>query len=222
MQIPLNTVPAENQMANADVVSFLGDADAPLKILILGNSITRHGPSAEIGWHGDWGMAASAPGRDYVHRLHAMLRESGRESRMMIRQASHWERHFGGPGGLRASEAERAFGADVVVFRLGENVGKRDFDVLCESIVKFVSFVAHDGAMVVLTSGFWINEARDRALREAAERLGCPCAEIGCTDEDMMALGRFAHSGVSAHPGDCGMEMIARRIFEAITGEKRD
>ncbi|MEI6540199.1 MAG: hypothetical protein WCO86_11845, partial [Planctomycetota bacterium] len=39
------------------------------RILVLGNSLTLHGPKAEIGWAGNWGMAASAQDKDYVHLL---------------------------------------------------------------------------------------------------------------------------------------------------------
>ena len=89
-----NTVSAVNQMINSSELSFIGNENAPLKILIVGNSITRHGPNASIGWERDWGMAASAPDKDYVHRLYAKLQENGIDAFMRITQAAHWERNF--------------------------------------------------------------------------------------------------------------------------------
>ena len=34
------------------------------KVLFLGNSITKHGPKADIDWSGNWGMAATAEAND--------------------------------------------------------------------------------------------------------------------------------------------------------------
>ena len=212
----INTVPADNQMINSDVTSFLGDPKASLKILVLGNSITRHGPSEAIGWHYDWGMAASAPEKDYVHRLHTMLTESGKDVYMMVRQAAHWERNFRDPACLEEYQNEKDFGADVVVFRLGEKVVSENFPYLKDAIKEFLAFLTPSHASVLMTTCFWKNEERDRAITDAASEMGYPCVDIAHTDDSMMALGKFAHHGVSIHPGDEGMEMIAKKIFEAI------
>ena len=70
-----NTVSASDQMINSSEVSFLGDNKAPVRILVFGNSITRHAPKAEIGWYGSWGMAASCEENDYLHIIMSKIRE---------------------------------------------------------------------------------------------------------------------------------------------------
>lgn len=212
----VNTVPATNQMINSSELRFLGSADAPLKILIVGNSITRHGPKADIGWNGDWGMAASAPENDYVHRLYAMLRESGKDVYMCIRQAAYWERNFRNKDCLSAFDGERDFGADIVIFRLCENVPEQDFPYLKDAIKDFIEYITPKGSSAILTTSFWKKQGRDQALHGAASELGYPVVDIACTEDKMMALGQFEHTGVSAHPSDYGMEMIANKIFECI------
>lgn len=212
----VNTVPATDQMINSSEVSFLGRPEAPLKILIVGNSITRHGPKADIGWNFDWGMAASAPEKDYVHRLYGILTERGKDVYMRIRQASYWERNFKDPACLERFCDEKKFGADLVVFRLGENVEREDVPYLKDAIKEFMGYICPKGAAAIFTTCFWKNEGRDGAIAGAAEELGFSCVDISCTEDRMMALGQFEHHGVSIHPSDCGMEMIASRLADCI------
>jgi hypothetical protein len=136
---------------------------------------------------------------------------------MMVRQAAYWERNFKDPECLLEYEEEKAFGANIVIFRLCENVCKEDFDDLKEAVKAFVSYVAPEGATVIVTTSFWKSSRLDSALREAAQDLGGICVDIGYTNDSMMAIGKFAHHGVSIHPGDEGMEMIAKKIFEALS-----
>lgn len=67
-----------------------------LNILVLGNSITQCDPLTNLGWHGNWGMAATVEDKDFVHQLDALL-----EQHPMVKSATitplninSWERTF--------------------------------------------------------------------------------------------------------------------------------
>ncbi len=46
-----------------------------MRIVFWGASVTKHGPSTALDWHGNWGMAATSEDKDYVHRIVARLEE---------------------------------------------------------------------------------------------------------------------------------------------------
>ena len=212
-----NTVAADNQVKGSDKVSFFGNENAKTRVLIVGNSITRHGPKAEIGWMHDHGMAASAPEKDYVHRLFAMLKESGKDVYMRVRHASDWERGFVKGDCLPEYQGDRDFQADVVVFRLGENVAQADYPFFEKAVREFIEYICPAQSKVLFTTTFWSNGFMQRVLQAYANERGDVC--VNCSfdgDEKNMALGLFEHKGVAAHPSDAGMEEIAKAIFNTL------
>ena len=215
-----NDVPAVGQLNENDCVSFSLSDDADLKILFLGNSITRHGRAEELGWYGDWGMAASRKEADYVHRLVHCLEEDGKKVSCCVANLSEWERTCD-TSLLETRYAQaKKFGADIVIVRLGENAQ------LIERLQSFqtcyrdmVNFFSEDGARIVLTDLFWEYEPFDRFVKELAEEKGYAFVQLhdlGALDE-MKAVGEFRHQGVAAHPGDKGMAQIAERIYRTIS-----
>jgi hypothetical protein len=220
MDIKENTVSAVNQMINSSEVSFLGDRNAKTRILVLGNSITRHGPCKDIGWERDWGMAASAPEKDYVHRLYAKLTEDGQDVYMRIRQASYWETHFCDVDILQKYEEDRAFDADIVIFRLGDNAinakeeDKQHFETALES---FIEYIAPNAKKIIYMTCFWSLPEVDQTIQRVAQKRDEICIDGWLAHDDTnLALGLFEHAGVAGHPGDKGMEVIAERIFSVL------
>lgn len=218
MLIDKNTVSAEKQMINSSEVSFLGNPNAKKRILVVGNSITRHGPKADIGWDHDWGMAASALEKDYVHRLFAMLTENGQDVYMRIRQAAYWERNYLKQDVLSNFEEEKTFQADIVIYRLGENVLEEDKPYFKEALEKFIAYVCPKTGKTLFTTCFWKNPIVDKAIEEVAKERKEVCIDCNFSvEEKNMALGQFEHGGVAMHPSDAGMEEIAKAIFTQLT-----
>ena len=217
-----NTVKAEGQVSLSEVIT-VRESGSGLRVLFVGNSITKHEPAPAIGWHGNWGMAASSEETDYVHVAVAMLEERYGAVDYMICHAAKWERNFWDISVLDILSAARDFAADVVIIRLGDNMWNvRDefekHDMVSHYIEMVSFFASKPEAKVIVTDLFWRGEPIDNMIHEAAKRAGYTLVEIGdlgASDENM-AIGRFEHRGVSVHPGDLGMRRIAERIVEKI------
>lgn len=215
-----NTVSAENQLKRED--SVFGKKGTGKRILFLGNSITRHGPNASLGWLSDWGMAASSVEKDYVHRTMARALAKDPDVSFLVGQISPWERHYWVENFFEERFPELIeYNADIIVLRAIENVPaeeleNHDFRAAVKSLIDTLN---PDGtAKVVLTSAFWPAGERDRAMLDVAAKYGyrfVHLGDLGVRDE-YTAKGLFEHSGVAAHPGNKGMDEIARRIFFAI------
>ncbi len=98
----------------------MNDGKDNLKILFVGNSITRHTPKVEIGWPYDWGMAASAAEKDYVHLVMKKVREIRPDAEYMTIQVAGWEREYC-EYNLDAADAAEA-GGDVAADTAAETV----------------------------------------------------------------------------------------------------
>lgn len=220
-QIDKNTVKADNQLDESRRISFDCENNNGIRILFTGNSITRHAPKAEIGWHGDWGMAASSKEKDYVRVAERMLLENAPDATFCVCQAADWEKNYkDGSSQLEKFRKAREFNADIIVMRLLENCGSKDFDaeLFTKEYLTLINYLnKNKKARVIITSSFWKHPGDD-TLRKIAEENSLDFIYLGDLGEEecMRADGLFEHSGVAAHPGDRGMEEIARRIYEIV------
>ncbi|MBS1506488.1 MAG: SGNH/GDSL hydrolase family protein [Bacteroidetes bacterium] len=198
-----------------------------LRILILGNSITHHGPSAAVGWSGDWGMAASSAETDFVHVLKAKLTKQYPSITLDYRERNiaDWERDF-------ATDFKKdnvtnellQFKPDLLIIRLGENV-KEDYALknnYAAALKKLIGDFSTVKTHVIITGNFWPNAKKDSIQTKVAIDNGYEFVSLSdlAADGKNQATGLFPDGGVAAHPSDFGMNNIAIKIFDRIVKKK--
>lgn len=196
-------------------------ADAP-KIVYIGNSITNHGPAASIGWNGNWGMAASAEDKDYVHLVSKGLNTTN----YRLGDGIHLEKEFVNLD-LSKYNSNRDFQPDIIVVRVGENatgVNTSTRYAFKESVKKVVNHIrgTRSNVKVIVATTFWRETQylqQNTALREASIELGAKTVELSDLHDitGMTAKGLFQDVGVAEHPSDAGMSAIAQRILAGVT-----
>ncbi len=221
-QIEKNTVSSENQLKENEYVEIFNENNPEIKILFAGNSITKHAPNEELGWSGNWGMAASSLENDYVHQTVKKLKEHYDSVSYCICQVSEWENNYKNdviPYDLFFKARE--FSADIIVMRCVENCKVIEFDEICfeREYKKLIGFLnGSKNAKIILTTSFWHHPKADEIIRKIGVENGHSVIELGDLGDkkEMKAIGLFRHSGVAAHPGNLGMKTISERIFEVI------
>lgn len=219
-QIDKNNVPAANQLKKNFVFPENPSGAGP-RVLFVGNSITLHGVAPHIGWLGQWGMAASAPERDYVHLLEQNVRNRHPDAAFCVCQVAEWERNYKtGDSVLDLYARARDFRADIIVLRCVENCPGADFDgtAFREQYQALIDYLNPTGnAKILLTTCFW-HHVGDPDIAAVARERDYPLVELGDLGErdDMKAIGLFEHVGVANHPGDLGMAAVAERIWDVI------
>lgn len=196
------------------------------KVLFLGNSITKHGPKADIDWSGNWGMAASAEAKDYVHVFTKALSEKqGSTPEILVKNIADFERAHQGYDFAAKLKESIDFQADLIVLAIGENVPalktEEEAVAFASSVLKLLRTVSGARKPVILVrSCFWAVPAKDSCLKLACNEVGGIFVDISSLSADKSLYGRaereFKHAGVANHPGDKGMAAIADALMKAL------
>lgn len=220
-QLKKNNVDSTNQLAESNLIKIYNGQGQGHRVMFVGNSITLHGIKEDIGWFNEWGMAASAREKDYVHLLMNEISAKDNDAVYCVCHAADWERNYkNGSEFYDLYAYARDFHADIIVARFVENCPGNEFDIATfkKEYSEFIDYLNGAGnAKIVFTSGFWKHPG-DKAICEIAKERNCPFVELGDLGEcdDMKAIGLFSHKGVANHPGDKGMKAIAERILKAV------
>ena len=219
-QAKKNNVEAQNQL-KSDCVKFYNKNGKGIRVMFAGNSITIHDIKKEIGWLGEWGMAASKKENDYVHILMKKILQSDADASFCICHVSDWEKNYkSGHSLFDMYKNAKEFNADIVVARFVENCPIENFEgeVFKNEYEKFADYLCNsEKASLIYTGGFWKHPGNVQIADIAAERK-VPFVELSDLGEadDMKAIGLFSHNGVANHPGDKGMKTIADRIWNVL------
>lgn len=196
-----------------------GQAVMVKKMLVLGNSISKHGPSKKLEWTGNWGMAASSEDTDYLHLLYAKL---------CAAQSSKPELIVSGAGGgtlagqLADISTITTHAADLVIIQLGENDRTVTLDGFQKPYEKLIAAVrsANPAARVYCCGCWGKNPMKSQLVRNACRSQGAVFVDISAVSGDPACSAgsenRFANAGVNWHPGDKGMQGYADAIWNAI------
>ncbi|MEN8202542.1 MAG: SGNH/GDSL hydrolase family protein [Bacteroidota bacterium] len=203
-----------------------------LHILLIGNSITLHGKAPDIGWSGEYGMAASSMEKDYAHRLFRMLEKLMPERRIHMRLANSaaFERGSESYDLNLVDQVKEDFAPDFILFQLGENVPyETDMESFKRSYVAFIHrYRQGNQATTLCTTPFFPNARTSEAIKAVALQSGSFLVDLGSLvllDEQNYAKNETDYpgnrdnwkvEGIGIHPGDYGMENIAGRIFVTI------
>lgn len=218
MDFQENKVPAAKQVYKR----FFFEPHDGLRVLFVGNSITRHDPKPEIGWELDCGMAASCLENDYVHVTKKYIMDTVPNASVGICHISDFERNF-----LTMENLEKEFeGAveykpNLVVMFFGANVSwewseQVGFDKASELFGE-----AYERLRNTLASGrdvdffhvqgFYNKPYLDSAKERVAEKYGDKYVLLN----DYIRFNEDFR-GLYKHPNDAGMKAIADHLWKNI------
>lgn len=215
------------QLLVAFVTLFFVGTVSATSLLVVGNSLTRHAPAKELDWHGDWGMAASSPDRDYVHLLAAKLEAQTRE-KVEVRFVAGYPLEvdfFKGASKKPVNVSSNSF--DYVVLEIGDNVNFKNgslkkFTLRYTNLLESLKKGLKPRGQLVCLGKWWANVAVDKQIKRACELHGGKFVGLsgisslfGAKAKDERAI---SNVGVGEHPSDVGMHKIADAVFCAAMG----
>ena len=181
---------------------------ARARIVIVGNSITFHGPKPSVGWNGEQGMAATSIDRDYAHLLIKHLSIDPDEA--YIRNFYPFETSDkGAKENIKSVSDVWSHRPSITVIELGDNVkAYKLLDLLnfYRNYRSLASVAAVSSEHLYCLSTFWQSTVVDWVIRSSCEKSGGTFVDIGDIYKSPRNPDR---SYLSAHP------VLSARVLDA-------
>ncbi len=200
----------------------------PLKVLILGNSITWHSPAESLDWDGARGMAASSDETDYVHVLDDLLSENLYNVEIRAENIAalenYWVKENTYLWNHWVYKNHKDWKPDVIINTIGANMMNQVSDknaAVAEDFVepyrKIMDYFAegNEDVKVIACTTVITNDKVVEAIEAVAAADGYTYVDgrTGLTGDQYLAKDA-SNSGVAAHPNDAGMAALAQRLFD--------
>jgi alpha-L-arabinofuranosidase len=189
------------------------------KVLIIGNSITQHGPQADLGWKNSCGMAATREDKDYAHLLYQNVCRTQPNLKPELQLA-----YLGSERTMSGYEHLIPCQADLIIVELGDNyAGKANAQELLLPYEKMLAGLKKGHTSRVYCLSTWGKPQLNTWIKKAAENQGAGYVDISHLFANpanrAVSEGHFKHDGVNWHPGDRGMQAIADILWKAIKSQ---
>ena len=190
-----------------------------IKIVILGNSLTLIHD-----WNGGAGLAASNRENDYVHiLLNKISFENDLDIEYLVFNIAEFERGFEYFDYTRL-EIIREFEPEIIIFQIGENVVTKTLnekrEIFIENYIELINYC--NGKNVIICLPFWPDREKLNIITEVALKSASYLVDLSHMGSGIEPLNfarserKFDHAGIGAHPGDYGMENIAKMLYITI------
>lgn len=222
-----------NRTSLPEYIEFCNnESGAPLKILVIGNSIAYHAKAEDIGWYYNHGMATSKVENDYAHLIFQKIEKvlPGIKVSMRIKNLADFERNFL-TYDFGKIECLVQYQPDIIIFQLGENVKFTNDNtpyLFKEKYIELINcFKKGRKPNVICTTPFFFSSEKNKIIEEIVLDTGSHLADLSkltsdkynyATNEENYAGDKsvWKVDGIGRHPGDYGMKNIAEQIFNTI------
>ena len=219
-----------NEPLEASNEFFDMNADSTVTMLFLGNSLTYTSAPDEESDKTKRGLVSSSKEKDYVHQLVRMIAEGdGINVDYSIVNIADFERGF-----LQQSFSREIISnvknqnPDWLIVQVGENVSKADMNEaeIFEKELEKLMYLFPDSRKMI-TIPFWTTKEKSYALTNAAISSGAylvDLSHLGSGSDDPLNLAnsqeKYKNSKAGTHPGDYGMNNIARCFYACYRASK--
>lgn len=203
------------------------------RILFWGASTTKHAPASNIGWYGNWGMAASSEENDYVHKLVSYIEEAYYPSKVTfeIIANSDWDAAISPETDknkdwstnakfVEMEEMIKTFRPNIIMTaQTGNMKSDADGDVAYNAYKQMYDMMfsyCPDAIIVAQYCGTWHSGMKEEFMARLGQNYSDKYFYLLHNDvagvPEYLAP-EFENEGVARHWGDKGHERVAQQCF---------